>query len=571
METPILPPLPVGISDFLRVREGNYYFVDKSRFIREVVAASAQVLLIPRPRRFGKTLNLSMLRYFFEKTEAPSMDLFEGMEIRETDIFHRHQGKYPVIYLTFKDLKDPSWEALFLNLTRLVRDEILRHGDLLTAKELHPAEKRYLQNIVEGEAGEADYSSALRYMSAYLSRVRGERVVILIDEYDTPIHAGYGHGYYDRVVEFLRLFLGGGLKDNANLQKGVLTGILRVGRESVFSGLNNLGVYTLLNDRFSDAFGFTDTEVRALLGRYEMSDRYAEAAFWYDGYFCGKTVLFNPWSLISYVDEGGRAYPYWVNTSDNQLIERFVTRGGRDIREEIGVLLGGGAIERRISESIVMREMDRRDDNLWSFLLFSGYLKATAQLDFERCRLQIPNNEVNLIYRNLVRTWFSEKIETNRLEEMLDALKHADIPLFETLLRRIVIRIMSYHDLSGEPEKVYHALMVGMLVWMSSTHEIRSNRESGYGRYDILLTPKDRSQLGIVLEFKRLDEQNRETPKAALAAAMEQIERRRYVEELAASGVRGALRVAVVFRGKKLWAAGHKEEIGGTLDVSDDL
>lgn len=551
-------PLPIGISDFRQVREGGYYTVDKSSFIQEVVDASAQVLLIPRPRRFGKTFNLSMVRYFFEKTEETRQDLFQGMAIRDTDAFRRHCGGYPVLYLTFKDLKDPSWDGLFLNLTRLVRDEILRHPDLLISEALHPSEKRYLQTIVEGEAGEADMTAALRYLSTYLSRVRGERVVILIDEYDTPIHAGYARGYYEEVVHFMRAFLGGGLKDNAHLQKGLLTGILRVARESIFSGLNNLAVYTLLDMEFDTAFGFTDAEVRRVLFDYGMSERYEDAAFWYNGYRFGEQTVYNPWSILNFLArKDKRARAYWVNTADNRLIDRLATRGGKDIREEIGGLLQGGSIEKPIFESLVMRDLDILDNLFWSFLLFSGYLKLIGEGERRNhYRLAIPNEEVRTLFESLVERWFSEKIESNRLEEMLGALQNGDIPAFETLLRGIVTQIMSYHDLSGEPEKVYHALMVGMLVWMSPTHEIRSNRESGYGRYDILLTPKDRNAHGIIMEFKRLDERKNKTPEAALDQAMRQIEARRYTEDLAASGVKKALRIAVVFRSKELWVTG---------------
>ncbi len=568
-------PLPIGSSDFRKLREGTYQYVDKSLFIRDIVEASAEVILLPRPRRFGKTLNLSMLRYFLEKTDEDLSPLFDGLAIRNEAGFDAHQGKYPVIWMTFKDLKEPSWEYLYRRLTNLIRDEFLRHDVLLDSDLLRGPEKRYFESVLEQKAELPDYGDALRYLSAYLRRYHGEKVVILIDEYDTPIHAGYAGGYYEDTISFIRNFLSGGLKDNEHLFRGVLTGILRVAKESVFSGLNNPGVYTVLSRKFSDAFGFTVPEVRHLLEDRGMGDRYEDVSHWYNGYLFGGRVIFNPWSVINYADNEGEAKPYWINTADTGMIDRLATRGGRELREEIGQLLEGGTVTKPVYESIVMRDMEKRDDLLWSFLLFSGYLKpAGPGMRRNFYELEIPNEEVRIVYEEMIGRWFAEKTESNQLEEMLRALESGDVRLFERMLRLIVMQIMSYHDLAGEPEKVYHALVLGMLVWMSGNYEMRSNRESGYGRYDLMLKPKDPEGQGIIIEFKRLDEdededeeqdvdehedgkgkkrKKKKTPQDALKDALKQIEDRGYAVELEAAGIRKILKLAVVFSGKKLW------------------
>ncbi|MDM8549260.1 AAA family ATPase [Desulfobacterales bacterium HSG2] len=563
--------LPVGTSDFRKLREGGYHYVDKSLFIRDIVEASSEVTLLPRPRRFGKTLNLSMLRYFLEKTDEDLSPLFDGLAIRNEASFGAHQGKYPVIWMTFKDLKEPSWEYMYRRLTNLIRDEFLRHDVLLESDLLRGPERCYFESVLEQKAELPDYGDALRYLSAYLRRYHGENVVILIDEYDTPLHAGYAGGYYKDAISFIRNFLSGGLKDNEHLFRGVLTGILRVARESVFSGLNNPGVYTVLSRKFSDAFGFTVPEVRQFLEDMGMGDQYEDVS--YNGYLFGGRVIFNPWSVINYADNEGEAKPYWINTADTGMIDRLATRSGKELREEIGQLLEGGTITKPVYESIVMRDMEDRDDLLWSFLVFSGYLRpAGPGMRRNFYELEIPNEEVRIVYEEMIGRWFAEKTESNHLEEMLRALESGDVRLFERMLRLIVTRIMSYHDLAGEPEKVYHALVLGMLVWMSGKYEMRSNRESGYGRYDLMLRPKDPEGQGIIIEFKRLDDdedeeqdadayedgkgkkrKKKKTPQDALKEALKQIENRGYAAELEAAGIRKILKLAVVFSGKKLW------------------
>lgn len=546
-------PLLIGQSDFQEFRKAGAYYVDKSLLIRELLECSFQVVLLPRPRRFGKTLNLSMLRYFFEKSEELHEMLFDGLAIQVYREFDQYHGKYPVIYLTLKDVKSPQWEECLSKLKHIVYKEFLRHRYLLNSDVLFPEEKEHVQEILEGGGTKTDYEQALENLSSYLYRHHEKRVVILIDEYDTPIQSGYVNGYYDEVISFMRNFLSGGLKDNPCLFKGVLTGILRVAKESIFSGLNNLGVYTLLVPEFQTAFGFTDEEVKALLAYYDLSARYDEVAYWYNGYLFGETVIYNPWSVLSYVaSKNHQPKGYWVNTGGTEILEQLVTRGGRELREELGQLIEGDTITQSIFDNIVLRDIETRENLVWSFLLFSGYLKpVNGVIRKNQYELAIPNEEVKRLYEDLIERWFEEGVDLRRLEDMLNALQQGDMKVFERLLRHIVLEVMSYHDLAGEPEKVYQALVLGMLVWLSGSYEIRTNRESGYGRYDILLKPKNPEKLGIVLEFKQVYED--EIPETVLEEALQQIRDKRYVTELEATGVKDILQLAVAFRGKELW------------------
>jgi hypothetical protein len=544
--------LPIGISDFQKIRAEGWYFIDKSLLIKNIIESPAEVLLIPRPRRFGKTLNLSMLRFFLETCDQDRSDLFHGLKISKDDDAVLHQGKYPVIWLTLKDVKHSGWQGCMAGIRAMIQKEFSRHRHLLESDALHPEEKSYFLKILSSELEDSAYERALYALSEWLHRFHNEMAVILIDEYDTPVHAAYDAGYYDRLIEFIRNFLSSGLKDNPHLFKGVLTGILRVAKESVFSGLNNLGVYTLLDREFNADFGFTDAEVRELLEHEGISNRYDDVAAWYNGYRFGGETLYNPWSVLHYVHRKPTfPSPYWVNTADSSRIDRLATRDGSDIREEIGYLLEGAAISKPVYDAIVMRDLEHQDDLIWSFLLYSGYLKPVEQIDFETWALKIPNREVAVVYRNFVRRWFSEKVETNWLEKLIQGLETSDITLFEKMLRRIVLQVMSFHDLGDAPERVYHALVLGMLVWMSGEYDIRSNRESGYGRYDLMLKPKDPIKPGIIIEFKKVDDYS--PPDRTLEAAMEQIEAKHYAAELETAGIKNILKLAIAFKGKDLW------------------
>ncbi|MDQ1351417.1 MAG: hypothetical protein QG657_1719 [Acidobacteriota bacterium] len=578
--------LPIGKSDFKQVIENNYYYVDKSLFIKEVIDKSDSILLIPRPRRFGKTLNVSMLKYFYDccpeisPTSPPSREnkqpgpgntyknLFSSLAIQGAgQQYLDKMGKYPVIFLSFRSIKELHWESCWDKIKQLIQDEYLKHDYLLDGQTLKAQEKTYFKKIINLEGSKGDYENSLEKLLIFLNRYYGQRAVILIDEYDAPVHAGFSYGYYEEIINFIRNFLCGGLKDTDQyLEKGVLTGILRIAKESIFSGLNNLGVFTLLEEEFDDKFGFTEKEVEALLADFQLLDRYSEVQRWYNGYRFGEQVIYNPWSIINFLGSKAKdCKPYWINTSDNQVVESLLSNSGKELKKELEQLIRGEPIEKAIEQNILLKYIDTREDLLWSFLLMGGYLKQTPLKRDEITgkmyyTLLIPNMEVRITYVQIIDRYFSTKIGSEKLEIMLKALIEGDVILFEKMLRKVVLAVFSYHDFSGEPEKVYHALVTGLLVWISNTHEIKSNRESGYGRYDIMIIPRDpraggtiKGQTGYVIEFKAIAPEDNETVPEAVEAALQQIEEKKYETELIDRGIEKIKKLAIVFSGKEVY------------------
>jgi hypothetical protein len=550
--------LPVGLSDFKQVIEKNYYYVDKSLFIKELMDEGAVAMLIPRPRRFGKTLNLSMLRYFFEKTAEDTSRLFRHLKIWQAgEEYTNHQGKYPVIFLTFKDLKERDWKSALRKIKQLIKKEFLRHKYLRTGKHLEAEERDYFNGIAKLTADLGDYESSLEQLSDYLARYYHQKVILLIDEYDTPIQAGYVNGYYKDVISFMRNFLSGGLKDNLNLEKGVLTGIMRVAKESIFSGLNNLSVFTLLRREFSAAFGLTENEVEQALRDFQLIDQYENVRNWYNGYVFSDQIIYNPWSIINYLDSADNEFlPYWANTSDNAIIEQLLTRGGTGLKAELESLIKGGTIEKPIEENIVFRDIEKKDHLLWSFLLFSGYLKYVEKRTVNHktlFSLQIPNLEVGSIYDHLVQGWLEARLENEKLETMLKALLDGDMETFEELFAEMVKNSFSFFDTGGDPEKVYQAFTIGLLVRLSGSYEVKSNGESGYGRYDVMLIPRDTRATGVIIEFKKVNKKRGETKERAMTKAFQQIEDKNYAGELLGRGIQQIRKLAIVFEGKRVW------------------
>ncbi len=573
--------LPIGISDFKDMITGDYYYVDKSLFIKEVLDSGDKILLLPRPRRFGKTLNISMLGYFYnccpitwapesdapaQATETTPLDksnahLFTSLAISQAGPEYLDKmGQFPVIFLSLRDVKDDTWRSCFNKLKELIQDEYLKHDYLLDSPLIKPAEKEYYKKIISLKGTQANYESSLKRLLVFLTRYYGKRAVILIDEYDAPAIAGFNYGYYDKVILFIRNFLGGGLKDmDQYLEKGIVTGIMRITRESIFSGLNNLGVYTLLAEDFCDYFGFTEAEVKTMLEDFGVMDMFEQVQFWYNGYRFGNKVIYNPWSIINFLrSKEKELVPYWINTSDNEIVNSLLSKGGIELREELEQLIRGESIEKAIDENIVLKDIKVDDNSLWGFLLMGGYLKQTAKRQDEFSgkmyyTLSIPNKEVKVTYINIINRYFTDKIENKKLQVMLKALIEGDIILFGELLQDIVAAIFSYHDFSHEPERVYHALVAGLLVWITNTHEIKSNRESGYGRYDILIIPKNLSLLGFVIEFKAVNKRRNETVEDATAAALQQIEAKQYESELKERGITHIKKLAIAFSGKEVF------------------
>ncbi len=571
--------LPIGISDFKDVISGGYYYVDKTLFIKEIIDSDDKILLLPRPRRFGKTLNMSMLRYFYdccpttwtpESSSLPPIPaaenqprntykhLFASLAINEAgQEYLDKMGKNPVIFLSFRDIKDLNWESCLDSLKKLIQEEYLRHDYLLNSPEIKSMEKEYFQKIITLTGNTSDYTHSLKNLLIYLTRFYDERAVILIDEYDAPVHVGFTRGYYEAIINFIRIFLGGGLKDmDQYLEKGVVTGIMRIAKESIFSDLNNLGVFTLLSQEFNQHFGFTEPEVKKMLEDFQVLDMIDQVQLWYNGYRFGGRVIYNPWSIINFLrSEEKKFKPYWLHTSDNKIVETFLTTGGKELKEELEQLVRGESIEKAIEENIVLNDIAHREDLLWSFLLMGGYLKQTDERRHAASgkffyALSIPNEEVKFTYTSIIDNYFATKIKKKKLEIMLNALIAGDILLFEKMLKHLVLAVFSYHDFGDEPEKVYHALVAGLLIWITDTHEVRSNRESGYGRYDIMIIPKDPRQTGYVIEFKSVDKDANETVEKALEAALAQIEAKKYDIELKERGITHIKKLAIAFLGK---------------------
>jgi hypothetical protein len=552
--------LPIGISEFTKLRRAGLRYVDKTDFVAGVVEASAEVLLFPRPRRFGKTLNLSTLRCFIEKTDEDVRPLFAGLAIEQRAGAWEHFQRYPVIFMTFKDVKASTFPGALQGIQRQIRAAYRQHRYLLEGDALDPQEKDEFLQILRKEADEDTGIGALLALSGYLHRHHGAPVAVLIDEYDTPIHTGFSSGYYERVVEFFRAFLGAGLKDNPHLWKGVLTGILRVARESIFSGLNNLAVYTVLRPAFSDSFGFTPEEVASLARDVGREAALPDMERWYNGYRFAEQLIYNPWSVLSFLASEDLALrPYWIASGSHEIVRDLLLSRAGDAEGELETLIRGKSITKTIDENVSLRDLPPGSDSVWGFLLFTGYLTATRvrhQGGLVKVRLRIPNREVRAAFRTVFKTWLSQALgDGARVRQLVQALVAGDAETAEELLGRLTAESLSHHDTGrgpGEPERVYHAFVLGLLVWLGPRYRVWSNRESGHGRCDVMLVPKAIGEVGVVLELKVVDKRRGETPAKAMTAALRQIRERGYSTDLLALGARGVREIGVVFEGKRV-------------------
>jgi len=546
--------LPIGISDF-KVIINDYYYVDKTLLVKELVDSSGLVLLIPRPRRFGKTLNLSMLKYFFEKTEIDNSYLFKNTEIWKHQGYRKLQGKFPVIFLTFKDIKEVSWEIAYNKIISLIAQEFKHHFAVLE-KFLAKNDLCDYIKILEKTANEELYHTSLFFLSRVLREVYNEQVIILIDEYDAIIHSGYNNHYYDKATQFMRSILTPVLKDNKYLERGILTGILRTAKEGVFSGLNNLKICSLLDSSFQDKFGFTQSEIKQFLKDYNLLDNVSDVQKWYNGYMFSDTLIYNPWSLLMYVDQQGKLQPYWVNTSDNQIIKKLLILSDASLKTDLELLLLGNTVTKIVNEAIVFPGIESNSEAVWSLFLFAGYLTYTNySLDRGRiyCDLKIPNEEVKFLYEDFIQDVFYRTLKTAKSDLFLASLTSGDILTFSALLQEFILNSMSIYDLpSDEPEKSYHLFILGLLVFLIDSYQVKSNRESGYGRYDIMLIPYDKKNLGIVIEFKKVILDRKETLEIAAERALEQINNKHYVQELKSLGIKHIKLLGIAFQGKQI-------------------
>jgi hypothetical protein len=555
--------LNLGCSDFKSIIENNNYFVDKSLLIEDVINAEMAVLLLPRPRRFGKTLNLSMLKYFFDINQPENENLFLNLKIWQTEkSIKEKQGKYPVIYISFKDAKEQKWEDCFELIIAEIVDLYEKHSYLLENEILSADEIKTYNNIKSRIAKKTDYQRSIKQLSQYLYRYYKEKVIILIDEYDTPIQAGYKK-FYDEVITFMRNLMSGAYKDNNYLYKGVITGILRVSKESIFTGLNNVGVYTVLDNQFSDKFGFTESETKQIISDFNVSIEYEQVKKWYDGYKFGNTFdIYNPWSILNFAlgyESGFKAF--WVNTSSYELIkERLKERDANYTREQLLKLINNESIEKMIDENFVFPDLDTDKELLWTLLLFSGYLTSINKTGRKSYELAIPNYEIKTFFQDIIINWLSTdiKIKQRLLIDTTKYLINNEIDKFEKGFKEIIGDTFSYFDTKGEPENVYQSYVLGLLAIIGDDYIIKSNRESGEGRYDIMLIPYDKNKFGIVIEIKQIVKHEKETDdnfvdriNKKIKEAIDQIDKNKYYKELVDNEIQKIIKLPIVFAGKE--------------------
>ena len=540
--------LPIGVSDFKLATTG-YYYVDKTLMIRDFLDKKPMVSLFTRPRRFGKTLNMDMLRVFFEKTNEDTSVYFKDKQIWQCgDYYTKHQGRYPVIFLTFKDVKSMTWEETFQKIRRLISLEFIRHNELETSSVLTAYEKEQYHLLAGDSGDEVDCQMGLQLLSLLLHKHYGRECIIIIDEYDTPIQQGHTCNFYPEIVNFMRNFFSGGLKDNPHLAFGFLTGILRVAKESIFSGMNNLKTYSILDDGYSSYFGFTEKEVKDMLRYYGKDDKYNELSEWYDGYRFGNTEIFNPWSVINYISDNCFPKAFWQSTGSNEIIGEIIQAATPEITKDLYKLLCGEKIAAYIDTGVIYPEVQNNPYSIYSFLLVAGYLKVAniyPQSDGNfMCDVAIPNKEITFVYEKEV---LNRTNQNSLAISISQAIFSKDTQKLQALLEDFMVKSISSID--GANEGFYHGMMLGLCAILGNRYKIRSNRESGLGRFDIQLMPLAKGMPGFIFEFKHTKDEH--TDLSALAdSALQQIETKKYDTELRDNGVNSIIRIGIAFRGK---------------------
>ncbi|MGN0325736.1 MAG: AAA family ATPase [Lachnospiraceae bacterium] len=551
-----LKSLPIGISDYVRA-QSEYYYVDKTLLIKEFLDQKPLVSLFTRPRRFGKTLNMDMLRVFFEISEEDTSKYFIDKAIWKCgDEYRSHQGSYPVVFLTFKDVKFDAWEATIDKIKGLLQEEYGRHQELLQSDKLSKYEKEYFLKILEASANEVELTSALEKLSKMLAANYGKAPIIIIDEYDTPIQEGYSKDFYDEIIGFMRNFFSGAFKDNKNLSYGFLTGILRIAQESIFSGLNNLTVNSVMDEGYDNYFGFTKEEVSEMLGYYGVSEKEDELKDWYDGYLFGSTEIYNPWSVINYISKGCIPQAYWVNTGKNEILEDVLRVATDDIIERLHSLLQGERVIARIDQNVVYRSLSEDPGNIYSLLLVAGYLKTPKkelQVDGSYlCEVSIPNREIAAVYKSEILSHLLQigAITRTTANKIAESLYANDYKKLQKAIAEYMDKSISFYDAGAEG--FYHGLVLGLIALMDNQYKINSNRESGDGRYDISLIPREDRYPGIIMELKWKKDLSVEALLGLAEEALDQITEKRYDAEMKENGIQNILKFGIAFSGKKV-------------------
>ena len=545
----------IGESDFKILRIKKDYYIDKTKYIKDIIDNRSKVLLITRPRRFGKTLNMSMLRYYFDCTKKDNKELFEGLKIMKQDEKYTSKlGYYPCIYLTLKDAGLQSYELMIMQLRTLLMDIYYENRYLLEEAEMAPGERNTFNKILLAEANEIEIINGIKMLSKIMSTYYNKPVMLFLDEYDVPLQNAYVEGYYEEGIKFFKTFYGVTFKDNPYLEKTILTGVSRVAKESIFSGANNFDVYTVLNDEFSDDFGITEEEMDKVIKDFEIQDKKEEIKKWYDGYKIGNTEgIYNPWSILNYL-KNKELIPYWVNTSSNDLI-KLILKNSATVKEKIEQLLRDEEIEVPINLETVIVGIEKNEENIWGLLLGTGYLKVTEVVDLAHgiYKVKIPNYEIKFLFQNIIREWFNDKVIGNNLNTILKDLVTLNLKEFEKKFQVLVRQMFSFMDVGeNTAENFYHAFVLGMLVGLKDSYYVKSNRESGFGRYDIMLEPKDKNGNSFVMEFKVLEDEEEKTIEDTIENAKEQIEERRYVDDLEERGYTNITKMVFAFKGKEV-------------------
>lgn len=548
--------LPIGISDYVRAQE-EYYYVDKTLLIKEFLDQKPLVSLFTRPRRFGKTLNMDMLRVFFEISDKNTSKYFADKNIWQCgEEYRSHQGKYPVIFLTFKDVKFDTWDATIDKIRGLLQEEYGRHQELLNSDKLSQYEKEYFTKIISATANEVELTSSLERLSKMLASHYDKAPVIIIDEYDTPIQEGYSKDFYNEIIGFMRNFFSGAFKDNKNLSYGFLTGILRIAQESIFSGLNNLTVNSVMDEEYDSFFGFTESEVKAMLSYYGVSDKEEELKDWYDGYLFGSEEIYNPWSVINYISKGCLPQAYWVNTGKNEILDDVLRVATDDITERLYDLLQGERVVARIDQNVVYRSLAEDPANIYSLLLVAGYLKTPKkelQADGSYlCEVSIPNREIATVYKSEILSHFLQTgaITRTTANKIAESLYANDYKKLQSAIGEYMDKSIGFFD--GGAEGFYHGLMLGLIALMDNQYKIKSNRESGDGRFDVSLIPREKRYPGIILELKWKEKLSDVELEKWSNEALKQIGELRCDSEMKEDGITEILKFGIAFSGKKV-------------------
>ena len=540
--------VPVGIEDFERIINEDYYYVDKTLLIEELLINRAPVTLFTRPRRFGKTLNMSMIKYFFDvKNKEENKKLFENLKISNSE-YMSEQGKYPVIFISLKDLKGNSWEECLKRLKLFIFDLYVEFEYI--REKMNEWDKRKFEKVLY-EQEDADYIMSLKFLADSLYKYYGEKAIILIDEYDAPIINAFDKGYYNEAINFFQTFYSSALKTNNSLKYGVLTGITRIIKEGIFSGLNNLYVNTILSRDYSEYFGLLESEVIEMLDYFDMKYKIEEVREWYNGYIFGESEVYNPWSIVNYIREK-EIKAYWANVSGNTLLENMLNHAGESVYDDLKRFTDGESIEKYISDGTTIKSLLSNDDEIWQLLLYSGYLtkdeKQEKESDSNVYNLKIPNKEIRKYFGNMfLNRFFGTEVKTNIL---IKALEGGDIKKFEETLGEIMINMLSHFDLDKEMEKIYQVFMIGLVGFLMGKYEIISNYESGYGRYDLAMIPIKSNEKAYLMEFKI--SKTKKGMEERAEKALKQIDEKKYDTKLKARGIKNILKIGIAFYGKEV-------------------